>query len=362
MWNWQRKQWPNFVYNEAELEQFERDFAHVSGSIEGTIKHLNDDEKNEIIVYILSVEGVKTAEIEGELLNRDSVQSSIRRKLGFSTTKRQIEPAEAGIAELMTEVYTHFNKSLTHKELHHWNKELMQGRTDLLKKGAYRTHEDPMQIVSGGFGKEKVHFEAPPSKDISKEMDVFIKWFNESLKTLPSVTRAGIAHLYSVCIHPYEDGNGRMARALTEKALSQSIGAPALSGMSRQIASKKSAYYDALERNNQQLEITDWLLYFADTLLHAQKHTLKSIERVVQKARLYQEFGKQLNDRQKKVLDKLFEAEPEGFKGGLSAQNYITITQASRATATRDLQELVELGILQRTGERKYARYRLLDV
>lgn len=237
----------------------------------------------------------------------------------------------------------------------------MQGRTDLEKKGAYRIHKEPMQIVSGGYGREKVHFEAPPSKNVSKEMELFVQWFNESLQTLPPLARAGIAHLYSVCIHPYEDGNGRMARALAEKALSQGIGSPALSGLSRQIASKKSDYYDALQRNNQGLEITDWLLYFADTVIRAQDYTLRSIERVVQKAKILRELSQKLNERQIKVINKLFEAEPEGFKGGLRAQNYITITKASRATATRDLQGLVDLGVLKSEGEKRYTRYRLIE-
>ena len=358
-WNWQRKNWPKFTYDAKKLEQLERDYAHAAGKLTGAMQHLTQDDKDEIVVHVLSTEGVKTAEIEGELLNRDSVQSSIRRKLGLSAMRRNIEPAEAGVAALMIAVYTQYDTPLTHKELHHWNAELMQGRTDLERKGAYRTHDDPMQIVSGGLGMETVHFEAPPSKRVSDEMKQFIQWFNESHGVLPSLTRAGMAHLYSVSIHPYEDGNGRMARALTEKALSQAAGSPALSGLSRQIASKKPAYYGALERNNQELDITDWLLYFAHTAIDAKAHTLQSVDRVLEKAALYKKCGKELNERQKKVLNKLYQAEPEGFEGGLSAANYITITKASRATATRDLQKLVDLGILVQSGTRRFARYRL---
>jgi Fic family protein len=319
------------------------------------------DDKDEMTVHILSTEGVKTAEIEGEILNRDSVQSSIRRKLGLSTTRRSIEPGEAGVAELMIAVYTKYDVPLTHKELNHWNVELMQERTDLEHKGAYRIHADPMQIVSGGLGRGKVHFEALPSKNVTNEMKQFIIWFNDSLNTLPPLTRAGMAHLYSVSIHPYEDGNGRMARALVKKALSQSTNAPALSGLSRQIATKKSSYYDALEKNNQELEITDWLLYFAETVIDAKEYTLMSVERIAQKGVLYKKFGTELNERQKKVINKLYEAEPEGFEGGLSAKNYIAITKASRATTTRDLKKLVDLGILQISGTRRFARYSLSE-
>jgi len=361
-WNWQQKNWPNFTYDARQLEPLEREYAHFLGTVTGVMKHLKEQEKDQIVVQLLSTEGVKTAEIEGELLDRDSVQSSIRRKLGLSTVKRNVQPAEAGMAELMVTVYRHYASPLTRKELDAWNTALMQGRTDLDRLGAYRTHEDPMQIVSGAIGNETVHFEAPPSKGVPQHMKDFIQWFNDSLKTLPPLTRAGIAHLYAVSIHPYEDGNGRMVRALVEKALSQSLGEPALSGLSGQIAVKKSLYYDALERNNQNLEITDWLVYFGKALIEAKMYTLASVERVLQKTALFSKFAKELNERQKKAIDRLFEAEPEGFVGGLSAGKYIIITKAKRATATRDLQRLVKLEILRKTGERRHARYWLPEI
>ena len=356
-WNWQQKHWPHFTYDATQLEPLEREFAQLLGTVTGAMKHLQEQERDQIVVQFLSTEGVKTAEIEGELLNRDSVQSSIRRKLGLSTVKKNVQPAEAGMAEMLVAVYQNYASPLTKRELDSWNAALMHGRTDVETIGAYRTHDDPMQIVSGGMGNETVHFEAPPSKDVPRHMQEYIHWFNDSRQTLPPLARAGIAHLYAVSIHPYEDGNGRMARALAEKALSESIGAPALSGISRQIALKKSTYYDELARNNQDLTITDWLLYFGKTLIAAKTYVLASVERVLEKASVYSTFAKDLNERQKKAIDRLFEAEPEGFVGGLSAGKYITITKAKRATATRDLQKLVHLGILRKTGERRHARY-----
>ena len=341
------------------MEPLEYEYARETGKLLGTIRHLNKEDSDEVLIQILSTEGVKTSEIEGERLDRDSVQSSLRRKLGLASINRQVEPAEAGMAEMMMALYCDYKKPLTHKEMHQWHENIMQGRTDLEKKGDYRAHEDPMFIVSGGIGMEKIHFEAPPSKIVKKEMAKFIQWFNKSLKALKPLARASIAHLYFVCIHPYEDGNGRIARALGEKALSQSIGSPTLSGLSRQIASGKKDYYDALENNNQDLEITDWLTYFGQTIIRASNYTLQSVEQTILKTKLYQAFDNQLNDRQKKVIHKLFEAQPKGLKGGLSAKNYITITKASRATTTRDLQELVELGILRRWGERRFMRYGL---
>jgi Fic family protein len=356
-WNWQQQKWPKFTYDSRKLEPLERDFALILGTSTGVMKHLKYPEKDQIVVQLLSIEGVKTAEIEGELLNRESVQSSIRRKLGLSNVKRNVQPAEAGMAEMMVLVYQNYEARLTKRELDRWNEAIMQGRKDLEYIGTYRRHHDTMQIVSGGIGNETVHFEAPPSKHVPRHMEEFIDWFNGASKFLPPLTRAGIAHLHAVSIHPYEDGNGRMARAIVEKSLSQSIGAPALSGISRQISLKKSHYYDALARNNQDLDITDWLFYFGSKLILAKRYVLGSVESVLQKANIFNKFSLQLNERQKKVIDRLFASEPEGFVGGLSAGNYITITKAHRATATRDLQKLVNLGIIRKTGSRRHVRY-----
>src|SRR3989344_9163107 len=153
-WNWQQKHWPHFTYDTTQLEPLEREFAQLLGTVTGAMKHLQEQERDQIVVQFLSTEGVKTAEIEGELLNRDSVQSSIRRKLGLSTVKKNVQPAEAGMAEMLVAVYQNYASPLTKRELDSWNAALMQGRTDMECIGAYRIHEDPMQIVSGGMGNE----------------------------------------------------------------------------------------------------------------------------------------------------------------------------------------------------------------
>lgn len=361
-WNWQKTHWPRFTFDDKALEELERKFALQTGEIEGSIKHLKQKEKEDIVVHVLSREGVKTAEIEGEILNRASVQSSIRKKLGLSTPTTKIQAAEAGMAEVMVRVYSRYIHPLTHRELHQWHSELLGNRDDLETIGAYRKHSDPMQIVSGSPGKTIVHFEAPPSEKVSPEMKCFIDWFNNSHKQIPSLTRAGIAHLYFICIHPYEDGNGRIARALTEKALSQGVGVPSLSGIAQEIANHKKEYYQALDRNNRHLVIDDWLQYFSKTVIEGQKSTLQAVERILQKTRIFQNYGNRLNNRQVKALEKLYEAEPEGFDGGLSAKNYLSITKTSRATATRDLQQLIEWDILIRKGELRYARYFLVPL
>lgn len=360
-WNWQQKEWPNFRYDGKSLAALEERFLHRSGLLIGAFKHISEKEKTNLIVDLISEEALKTSEIEGEFLNRDSLQSSLRRNFGLETDHHKIPPAERGIAEMMTDFYRNFAKPLTHKTLHTWHEMLMSGRRDLKDMGRYRTHNEPMQVVSGPIGREKIHFEAPPSETIKGEMKTFIDWFKSTApkgnQSLPVLTRAGIAHLWFVCIHPFEDGNGRIGRALSEKALSECLGQPVLIALSRTILKSRKTYYRMLEENNKKIEITDWLLYFAQTILDAQEETQQLIEFVIAKAHFFDKFRDKLNDRQEKVILRMFREGPKGFQGGLSAENYISITQTSRATATRDLQDMVQKGAFTKTGELKSTRY-----
>lgn len=362
-WNWQRKTWPRFHYEENSLEGLEREFLQNSGVFSGSLKHIQETEKAELSAQLISDEAVKTSEIEGEYLNRDSVQSSIRREFGLVADKRRAPPAELGIAEMMMDAYRGFTQPLAHNTLWHWHERLTVGRRDLTDVGRYRTHDDPMQIVSGPLHQPKIHFEAPPSQIMKKEMNQFVSWFNQTApdgkSPLPALTRAGITHLYFVCIHPFEDGNGRIGRALAEKALSQNLGHPTLIALSRTIQNHRKAYYAALERNNKDNEITDWLVYFAQTVLEAQKESQTLINFLIEKTKLFDRVRGQLNLRQEKALLRMFREGPSGFKGGLSAENYIAITKTSRATATRDLQDLVQKKVLLRHGELKSTRYEL---
>ena len=357
-WNWQHKNWPAFSYDASALQKAEATFLSQSGIAIGAFRHLDPTDQDRLKVEIIGTEAYKTSEIEGEFLNRDSLQSSIQRHLGLSADNRRIPPAEEGIADLMVDLYRNFDVPLTHDTLFTWHRMLTRGRQDLQNMGSYRTHKGPMQVVSGSIYDPKVHFEAPPSGDMQVEMDAYITWFRES-RTLPALTRAGIAHLYFVSIHPFEDGNGRIGRALSEKALAQSIGQPTLSALSTEIERHRKDYYDALAAANRGLEITDWLCFFADIILRAQNTTETLIDFLIQKTKLTDRLRGRLNPRQEKVLERMFREGPEGFTGGLSAKNYLSITHTSRATATRDLAELVELGALTKTGERKGTRYHL---
>ncbi len=363
-WNWQQADWPDFTYNASSLEVLESRFLLGTGLLFGAFKHLNEEEKLQLTIELISNEALKTSEIEGEYLNRESLQSSIRRQFGLITDNRKIPAAEQGIAEVMVDLYRNFQNSLSHNTLLEWHKMLTNGRQDLKDIGQYRTHSEPMQVVSGALYSPKVHFEAPPSSQMRSEMGLFIQWFNDTAPTgktpLPALTWAGIAHLYFVCIHPFEDGNGRIGRVIAEKALAQCFGQPTLIALADTIEQNKKAYYNALEQANKTNTITTWLVYFAETVLSAQNHTQANVEFLIKKTKFYDRLHGQFNTRQNKVLERMFREGISGFKGGLSANNYLRITGTSRATATRDLQDLVSKQALLRSGERKYARYTII--
>lgn len=362
-WNWEQSGWPSFQWQKEALQEIEAKFLHQSGVLVGVARHFNNIDKNILVIDMITDEALKTSEIEGEYLNRDSVQASIRRNFGLDTDYRRVKPAESGIANMVTDLYRNFDKPLSHKTLYAWHKMITNGRSDLREIGCYRSHDEPMQVVSGPIGNETVHFEAPPSNRMKREMDAFINWFNQTgpdgADPLPTLTRAGIAHLYFVSIHPFEDGNGRIGRALAEKSLAECLGEPTLIALSQTIEAKRKRYYQALEQNNKHIEITDWLIYFAQTVLEAQSHSLEIIDFLIEKTKFYDRARDFLNERQDKVIARLFREGPGGFKGGLSAENYISITGTSRATATRDLQDLVEKKLLLKVGELKGTRYHL---
>jgi Fic family protein len=363
IWNWEQPDWPDFTYDSIALEPLERLFLLRSGEFIGAFRHIGGDDQDALKIELISDEAVKTSEIEGEILNRDSVQSSLRHQLGLGAEQPGIPPAERGIARMMVDLYRSFAAPLTDKKLFDWHGMLLGGNKSIRVIGGYRTHADAMQVVSGPIHKPTVHFEGPPSSRVPGEMKAFITWFNDSAPggkhPLPPLLRAGIAHLYFVCIHPLEDGNGRIGRALAEKSLAQNLGQPSLIALATTIERERKLYYAALERNNKGIEITDWLKYFAGTVLEAQNNTIKRVDFYIAKAKLYEKLRGRLNERQDKVIARMFREGIDGFIGGLSAEKYIAIAKTSRATATRDLQDLVEKGALAKTGELRHTRYHL---
>jgi Fic family protein len=361
-WNWQDPDWPRFRYRADALAGREAEFLRNSGVVVGTTRHLPDEERLQLVVELMSTEALKTTEIEGEILDRDSVQSSLRRQFGLQSDARRIEPAERGISEMLTSVYRSFADSLTDPVLFGWHQGLMQGRGGLREVvGGYRLHPEPMQVVSGPVHEPKVHFEAPPSGIVPQEMQRFCAWFNTTAPggptPLPALTRAGLAHLHFESIHPFEDGNGRIGRAIAKKALAQGSGQPTLTALSLILQRHRARYYRELETASKTLDIAPWLDWFADRVLEAQAHTLAWAEFIIAKTKLLDRLKNDLNARQEKALLRLMREGPDGFAGGLSAGKYASITGAPPATARRDLAELVTLGALIRTGQLRGTRY-----
>ena len=361
-WNWQQNDWPHFTYEAKPLELLEEQLFSGSGLLLGFVKHLSRDDENTLKVDIISREALKTSEIEGEHLDRESVQSSIQQHFGLKTTSKKIPPAERGMAEMMVDLFKDFPDPLTHSLLYKWHEMIMGGRTDLRSKGAYRKGPDPMQVTTRSLYNPKIYFVAPPFAQVHLEMKRFKEWFNNSSpkgrEALPPLIRAGIAHHYFISIHPFEDGNGRIGRAIVEKALAQCLGQPSLIALSTFIEENKKDYYSAIDRNNKKNDIMSWLIYFGNAVLGAQKYSQQWVEFLIMKTRLFDRLKNQLNTRQKKVLLRIFEEGPKGFEGGLSAGNYTSITKSPTAiTTTRDLSDLVRKGALIRKGERRYARY-----
>ncbi len=363
VWNWQKPDWPNFSWDRARLEKAEQQFLLGGGVLVGTIKHLPEEDREQLTVEAMSTEAVTTSEIEGEILDRASVQSSIRKQLGLTSDRRRIRPAEHGIAELMVDLYRSCSEPLSKETLFRWHEMIVSGRRDLKDIGRFRTGTEPMQVVSGRIDAPRVHFEAPPASRVTSEMKKFLEWFARTRKDgqqpVPALTRAAVAHLYFESVHPFEDGNGRIGRAIAEKSLAESLGQPTLITLAATILLRRKAYYEALEAANKHNEITNWVAWFAGIAIEAQRRTIALVEFLIDKTKLLDRLKGELNERQTKVLLRMFREGPEGFRGGLSAGKYTTIAGSSPATATRDLSDLVSKGALTRDGELRHARYRL---
>jgi len=363
-WNWQQGDWPDFTYDKEKIAPLEREYIQEAGISFGIMKSLPEADQNQLAVELISDEALNTSEIEGEIFNRDSLQSSIMREFGLAEIARESRttPGERGIAKMMKELYAEYQNSLSHEMLFSWHDNLMLGNPKV-KAGKYRTYKEDMQVVSGRIDKPKIHFVAPPSSRIPQEMDRFVDWFNQtapgSKTPLPPLTRAGIAHFHFVTIHPFEDGNGRIGRALVTKILSQSIKSPVLTAVSCTINQDKKQYYESLNAQNKGNEITPYLTYFSKTIFESQRAIVEKLNFLIAKIKFFDVHKRDLNTRQEKAILRIFREGPNGFDGGLSAKNYIAITKAPKATATRDLTDLAKKGILIKTGKLKSTRYEL---
>lgn len=365
-YNWQQDDWPNFQYDLTNIYEILFSIAEKAGLINGTLNHLTENLQTEAIINLIVEEAIKTSEIEGEYISRPDVRSSIKNKLGINQNPIKVHDKRAqGVAELLFDARNTFQEPLTESKLFEWHLMLMSSSINSnLRVGYWRTHEEAMQVISSRGGRSIVHFEAPPSVLIPHEMEQFIFWFNNTApgksQAIPfPPIRAAIAHLYFESIHPFEDGNGRIGRAIAEKALSQGFGYPILLSLSESIETNKKTYYEVLHQASKSNEITPWLHYFVELVLNSQIYAENQINFILKKVAYFDKFEKKLNARQLKVIRRMIDTGIQGFEGGMSAKKYKTIADTSKATATRDLQDLVLMGALSQVGEGRSVRYNL---
>mgnify|MGYP003449783287 FL=1 len=360
---YEHKHWTGFTWDDKAINTVFGEVRLMQGKIIGQMNALGFSAKEEATLTALTLDVVKSSEIEGEMLNYDQVRSSIARRLGINTAglvpgSRHIE----GVVEMMLDATQRYNLPLTEKRLFGWHAALFptghSGPYEI-EVGKYRTGK--MQVVSGAMGKEKVHYEAVKPGRVKTEMDEFLDWFNNDDK-LDAVLKAAIAHFWFIIIHPFDDGNGRIVRAITDMLLARAEGSgERFYSMSAQILEERKGYFEILQKVQHSTgDITGWLEWF----LHCLKNAMLATENITQKILRKAEFWKQhahtpINERQRLVLNKLF----DGFEGKLQTSKWAKITKISTDTALRDIKDLVEKGILQQTDEGgRNANYELADL
>lgn len=363
IYNWQHQDWVNFSYDASEIEAITLQFAVELGEVKGLSNALTDTMQQEAFLQLMISEAAKTSEIEGEIFSREDLMSSIKKKLGIHPNIGIIRDKKAqGIAALMVYISENYKQKLTEQSIKIWHKLLMESHSHL-NPGKYRSSQEPMQVISGAFGKEIVHYEAPPSEKVTEEMKRFVNWYHQFQVSSDNIRdiliKTSLSHLYFESIHPFEDGNGRIGRALAEKCLSESFGRALYVSLSTIIEKDKKNYYNALKKAQRNLEVTDWIIYFSNTLLEGLKSTKYLIQWTVDKKKFLDRHRSEMNDRQQKAVLKMLDKGNFGFEGGMTAKKYVSINKTSRATATRDLQDLVLKQILIQSGEGRNVSYQL---
>ncbi len=364
MWIYEHQNWPNFTWNAEALASKLADIRHHQGLLLGRMEGLGFELKREASLSTLTNDVVKSSSIEGETLNPEEVRSSIARRLGIDIVNlipasRDVE----GIVEMMLDATQHYFKPLTEDRLFDWHAALFPtGRSGLqrITVGHWRTLDiGPMQVVSGPIGKEKIHFEAPRADQLAKEMKAFLMWFDKKDDVDP-VLIAGIAHLWFVTIHPFEDGNGRIARAIGDMALARADRTQdRFYSLSSQIEAERKHYYEQLERQQRaSLDITPWLSWFLDCLGRAISNAEETTGNVLFKARLWSIINqKPVNERQRLVINRMLE---DDFEGYINTSKYAKLAKCSNDTALRDIQDMKERGIfIQNPGGGRSTSYRL---
>lgn len=373
MYIWQRPDWPHFTFDSNAALPDLGEAHRALGELEGRAQAIGLAQAREVTLQAFSKEVVATAAIEGETLAADVVRSSVMRRLGLSddgVVDRRVD----ALVDIINDALTSINEPLDEDRLCRWQSALFPGGTSGIHRiavGRYRDHDDPMQIVSGRPGREVVHYTAPPSRQVRAEMQRFLAWFAETKPTdlarperrttpLDGLVRAAMAHLWFESIHPFEDGNGRLGRAVMDLALAQHQGGSIrLYSLSGQLLSSRKAYYDQLNRAQcGDMDVTGWVCWLVQQFAAACHHASAVIDNALLKRAFWEAHAGQLtHERQRKVVQRLLDDGDGGFLGGLNAEKYMKMTGASKATATRDLQALTAHGLLRTVGAGRALRY-----
>lgn len=367
---WQQPGWPGFGVDHAALAAPLALARREQGKALGLLGAIGLAGTAAVVRDIWTDEAMSTAAIEGEKLDLDAVRSSVMRRLGAEGLPgARVDRNVDGLLDLMQDATGAYRDELDDDRLCRWQASLFPGGTSGIRRirvGRYRESVEPMQIVSGPVGREKVHYEAPKSADVGREMRRFLDWFEHSRPapglppSLDGIVRAAIAHLWFETIHPFEDGNGRVGRAIVDLALAQDVDSPhRFHSLSRQLMAQREAYYDALARAQCGTpNVTAWVVWFVEQFRLACLTSQQIISMAIEKSRFWATHAQHpLNARQRKALMRLLEAGRDGFQGGMSAEKYGNLTGASKATATRDLSDLLGAGLLVASGRGRGTRY-----
>ena len=346
---WQYPEWPSFTWNDSRLIALLSEVRNLEGKIQGMMGGLGFDVQSMTALNVMTEDVLRSNEIEGVILNSDKVRSSIAKHLGIDTAGLpQPDHYTEGVVQIMMDAVTNCNKPLTPERLFNWHAALFPtGRSGMypITVGAYRTGGEPMQIVSGAMGKEKVHYEAPPSDVVPDMMTDFLTWINSDNTVIDPVLKAAVAHLWFVAIHPFDDGNGRLTRTITDMQLAKADGFHLrFYSMSAEILREKKTYYEILEHTtSNSTDITEWLEWFLNTMKSSILRAEETVKRVVSKSSFWQRHREiPMNERQVKMVNMLW----DGFTGKLTSSKWAKITKTSQATALRDITDLIEKGIL----------------
>ena len=353
---WQKTSLPNLYWDNAALMKPLGACRFQQGSLLAQMRALGLDVRQQARAEVLIEEALKTSEIEGERLDPNAVRSSVARRLGLPTAGLpDVRNQHAdGVVEILLDATQSFEKELTVERLLGWHAALFPTGYSGLHKilvAAWRDDsEGPMRVVSGPIGREKTHYEAPPADRLDNEINLFLRWWDNSRQEVDGLLRAAVSHLWFVAVHPFEDGNGRIARTLTDMALAQDEAlATRYYSLSTQIMADRGSYYSVLEKTNKgDGDLTEWILWFLDCMSKAILHSNDLLTNVMQKSRFWQcHVQMEFNERQRKVINRLLDAGPGGFEGGMTNRKYASMAHVSRATAQRELANLVEKKVLR---------------